>query len=242
MDSLNVVTALRGLILDHLLEIHTTLPARVVAVDYGAKSVLATSITKNTRTATDEEDYPIFHDVPIFMNGGGNARITFPVKTGDIGVVVFTERDPSNALQTTGDSSSSASMIMPCGLYPIMFIPKIALGSDSSKAIDENNIELSNDDKSTLTLSPDGEIIAESVLGGKITVNSGVTITDGSGTLTVSDGKLNWTGGEVSINGLTISKDGLLTDANGLAFATHTHKIENVETGDSEIESLKPTN
>lgn len=241
MDSLNLVSAFRGLILDHLLEMHTTLPATISSVDYGAKTATITALVKNTRTSTDEQDYPIFHDVPLFVLGGGNARITFPVTGGDVGVLVFSERDPSKALQSQGTDASSAEMIMPCGLYPIMFIPKIALGSDSTDAIDENNIVIDNNKSSALSLSPDGVIKASSKLGASITVDSGITITDGTGTLTISGGNLTWKGGAANINGLTISENGLLTDANGISLNGHTHVISNVQTGDSNITSETPT-
>ena len=241
MDSLNLVSAFRGLILDHLLEMHTALPASVSSVDYGAKTATINSLVKNTRSSTDEQDYPIFHDVPLFVLGGGKARITFPVTSGDVGVLIFSERDPSNALQSQGESASSAEMIMPCGLYPIMFIPKVALGNDSTAVIDQNNIVLDNNTNSTISLSPDGTIVASSSMGAKITVDSGVTITDGTGTLSVANGSLTWSGGEVNINGLTITKEGLIKDSSGVGLNTHTHNIENVQTGDSDIVSDTPT-
>ena len=241
MDSLNIVSAFRGLILDHLLEVHTTLPAMVNSVDYGAKTATITALVKNTRTSTDEEDYPQFEDVPLLVLGGGNARITFPVTAGDVGLIVFSERDPSNALQSDGTSSSSASLIMPCGLYPILFIPKLSLGDDSSPTIDQNNIVIENNQSSSISLSPNGEIIASSSLGGKITVNAGVEITDGTGTLTVNNGKLNWVGGEVNINGLTITSDGKIKDSQGIGLDTHTHPVKNIQSGDDSVDSDKPS-
>lgn len=237
MDSLNFVSSLRGLILDNLLEMHTTVPARVSSVDYGAKTVVAESIVKNTRSSTDSQNYPIFYDVPLMVNGGGNGRITFPIVGGDMGVLVFSERDPSKALQTDGSDASGSSLIMPCGMYPIMFIPKIALNADSTPDIDSSNIVIDNNQQTTVSLSPDGTGVIKSTLGGSITVDSGVTITDGTGVFTIKSGKANWTGGEFTINGLTISEDGLITDANGIGLNTHTHPVEKVESGDSTIES-----
>lgn len=241
MDSLNFVSAIRGLILDHLLEVHTTVPARISAVDYGSKTATVESIVKDTRSTTDIQDYPIFYDVPIMVNGGGTGRITFPLKGGDMGVLVFSERDPSKALQTDGSDSSSSSLVMPCGLYPIMFIPKIALGGDSTPDIDSDNVVIDNNQKTTISLSPDGTGIIKSSLGGSITVGAGVTITDGSGTLTVKDGNATWKGGTFNINGLIISEDGYITDAGGVGLNTHTHPVQNVQSGDTTIETDKAT-
>lgn len=241
MDSLNFVSAMRGLILDHLLEMHTTVPARVSGVDYSSKTVTASAIVKNTRSSTDSQDYPIFYDVPIMVNGGGTGRITFPIISGDMGVLVFSERDPSNALQTDGSDASSSSMVMPCGLYPIMFVPKIALGGDSTPDIDSENVVIDNNQQTSISLSPDGTGIIKSELGGSITVDDGVTISDGSGTFTVRDGKANWTGGEFTINGLTISEEGLIRDSSGVGLDTHDHQVKGIESGDSTVTTEKGT-
>lgn len=50
MDSLNIVTALRGLIKNQISEVHTSLPVRVTGVDYDAKTVVLESVVKNTKT------------------------------------------------------------------------------------------------------------------------------------------------------------------------------------------------
>jgi len=241
MDSLNLVTSLRNLIGDQLSEIHTSVPARVTGVDYDTKTVTLESIVKNTRGVDDEIPYPTFYDVPISMMGGGTGRITFPIKSGDLGVLMFSERDPSNALQTDGTSSSSATLIQPCGLYPIAFIPKIAMGDDSTESIDSSNIVISNNKSTYVTLSPDGTINLKNA-GGKwiMLTTDDITMSDGTGTLTLSNGKLDWTGGEVTINGLTIDVNGKLTDATGVELDSHTHWVRGVESGDLTVESEAP--
>ena len=109
MDALNLVTAMRGMMTEQLAEVHTSLPVRVTGVNYGAKTLTLESIVKNTRSEEDSIDYPTFHDVPFMVNGGGTGRISFPIKSGDIGVVIFSERDPSNAMQTSGDAATTTT-------------------------------------------------------------------------------------------------------------------------------------
>lgn len=251
MDALNFVTALRGLVKEELSEIHTSIPVRVTGVDYDAKTVTLESIIKNTRSTDDEIDYPTFHDVPFMVNGGGTGRISFPIKAGDIGTVIFSERDPSNALQTAGDSPSSSTLIQPCGLYPICFIPKIATATDSTEAVDPNNVVISNNKKTYGSFDPDGTISLYNSQGVKIdltpeglfvqTSGQPIKVTDGTGTFQISGGALSWVGGSANFNGLVIDENGEMTDGNGVGFHNHTHLVKNIQTGDGERESEKPT-
>lgn len=242
MDALNFVTSLRGLILEQLAEVHTSLPVRVTGVDYGAKTVTLESIVKNTRSTDDEIDYPTFHDVPFMVNGGGTGRISFPIKAGDIGAVMFSERDPSNALQTSGDSASGSTLIQPCGLYPICFIPKVATATDSSEAVDPDKVVISNNKQTYASFDPSGTISIYNTQGMKLEMTpSGITITDGTGTLSIQGGNLKWTGGTANFNGLIIDQNGQMTDGKGVGFHNHTHLVRNIQTGNGSRESDKPT-
>lgn len=242
MDALNFVTSLRGLMLEQLAEVHTSLPVRVTGVDYGGKTVTLESIVKNTRSTDDEIDYPTFHDVPFMVNGGGTGRISFPIKAGDIGVVIFSERDPSNAFQTSGDASSGSTLIQPCGLYPACFIPKIATATDSTEPVDSDKVVISNNKNTYASFDPTGTISIYNSQGMKMDMTpSGITITDGTGTLSISGGKLTWKGGVVNINGLVIDENGKMTDGNGVGFHNHTHTVRNVQSGNSSRESDPPT-
>ena len=242
MDALNFVTSLRGLMLEQLAEVHTSLPVRVTGVDYGAKTVTLEAIVKNTRSTDDEIDYPTFHDVPFMINGGGTGRISFPIKAGDIGAVMFSERDPSNALQTSGDSASGSTLIQPCGLYPICFIPKIATANDSTEAVDPNKVVISNNKNTYASFDPTGTISIYNSQGMRLDMTpSGITLTDGTGKLTISGGKLTWTGGTANFNGLVIDSSGKMTDGNGVGFHNHTHLVTGIQTGSSSRESNKPT-
>lgn len=251
MDALNIVTSMRGLVLEQLAEVHTALPVRVTGVDYGSKSVTLESIVKNTRSTDDEIDYPTFHDVPFMVNGGGTGRISFPIKSGDIGVVIFSERDPSNALQTAGDSASTSTLIQPCGLYPICFIPKVATATDSSETVDSEKVVISNNKQTYGSFDPSGTVSIYNAQGMKINVTPGgidieapgknITVSDGTGTLTLSGGNMTYKGGPVNLNGLIIDQNGQMTDGNGVGFHNHTHTIRNVEPGNGSIESDRPT-
>lgn len=251
MDALNPVTALRSLILDQLSEIHTALPVRITGVDYGAKTVSAEAIIKNTRGPEDEISYPPFHDVPFAINGGGDARISFPLRAGDIGTIIFAERDPSNALQTDGDAAASATLIQPCGLYPICFIPKVATATDSSPPVDSEKIVISNNENTYAEFDPNDKITIRNSSGMIVEISaSGISVTapgqtvkmtDGAGEFTMTGGNLSFKGGAINLNGLIIDSKGNMTDGNGVGFHNHTHTVRNVESGNSNRETDKPT-
>lgn len=241
MDALNFVTAMRGLVMEHVAEVHTALPVRVTSVDYGAKTVTLESIVKNTRGSEDEVEYPTLYDVPMMVNGGGNGRISFPVVPGDVGTVIFSERDPSNALQTDGDNASSATLHLPCGLYPIMFLPKIATATDSTEPLDPEKVVISNNKQSYASFAPDGTIEIYNTSGMLVKLSpSAIQISDGSGMLTLTGGNLTFSGGTVNLNGLMIDSNGSLTDGNGIDFDGHTHEVRNVESGSSTVTSNPP--
>ena len=242
MDALNFVTAMRGMMLEQIAEVHTSLPVRVTGVDYAGKTVTLESIVKNTRSTEDEIDYPTFHDVPFMVNGGGTGRISFPIASGDIGAVIFSERDPSNALQTSGEDASGGTLIQPCGLYPICFIPKISTATDSSEPVDSKNVVISNNKSTYGSFDPTGTITFYNKQGMKVTITpTGIVMTDGTGTLTMTGGNLTFRGGTVNINGLVIDSGGNMTDGNGVGFHNHTHLVRNIETGSGSRESDKPT-
>lgn len=242
MDALNFSTAARGMMLDLLAEVHTSLPVRVTGVDYDAKTVVLESIVKNTRGTEDEIEYPTLHDVPFMINGGGTGRISFPVKAGDTGVVLFSERDPSNALQTDGENAASSTLTQPCGLYPICFIPKIATATDSTESVDSDKVVISNNRNTYASFDPDGTISIYNSQGVEVNLTpTGVTITDGSGTFTLTGGNLTFKGGTINLNGLIIDQKGNMTDGNGVGFHNHTHRVNNIETGNSSRETEKPT-
>lgn len=45
-------------------------------------------------------DYPLLLDVPIYIMGGGESVITFPIQTGDTCSILFNDRDIDNWIQS----------------------------------------------------------------------------------------------------------------------------------------------
>lgn len=238
MQTLNFVTGLRDIVNDNLLEVHTALPAKIISVDYGAKTVTVAPLVKN-RTGTGKvSDYPILRDVPIVLMGGGQSRMSFPFQIGDVGVVQFSERDTSSFHQSTGEDASDPFLTKPLGLYPLAFIPKIGTATDTGDPIDNEKIVLTNVD-SRVELSPDGTVLISNPSGSATLDSSGNwVIKDGSGgEISLSNGNLTVKGQTINLNGLIINENGQLTDGQGLSLNQHTHG--GVQSGSSE--TLPPT-
>lgn len=72
--------------------IHTAMPGTIVSFD--ASTCLATVKPTLVFYVADQRrlEYPLITGVPVFMPHAGNAQITYPVKSGDQCLIVFSER------------------------------------------------------------------------------------------------------------------------------------------------------
>ena len=74
------------------LNLHTALPAKVVSFDQANQTVtLAIQIKMQLADGTGA-DIPPLVDVPVSFPRGGGFAVTFPLKAGDEGMAIFSER------------------------------------------------------------------------------------------------------------------------------------------------------
>lgn len=197
-------TALDDLILSKLADVHTAVPARLSAVDYGSGMASAVPLVKTVIGVNKSVAYPELTNIPLFIPSGnsGKAKITLPVKSGDRVLVLFSERDPSNFINSKSEEPSNPGQTNYLGLFPIGILP--CLGGTS---VDSENIIVENE-KSTITAKPDGTILMEN------DAFHGEAKPDGN----------------FVINGLTITTDGNIITKEGVnlnqfyaTFLTHVH-------------------
>ncbi|QDP66989.1 MAG: putative spike protein [Prokaryotic dsDNA virus sp.] len=74
----------------NLENIHTAIPGTVASVN-GSRVNVKPSLNRQLRDGRTEE-LPIVPNIPIWFPNGGGASITWPVKSGDPCVLVFSER------------------------------------------------------------------------------------------------------------------------------------------------------
>lgn len=225
MEPYRFTSALTGLIERAKDDIHTALPARITSVNYGNGTVEVAPLVQNYVSTQKTQNYPNLSGVPlvILSAGGGKARLSLPVKSGDTGIVIFSERDPSASLAGNGKTSSPPQQTASLGLYPVGFISGMATAG-SAKAISPTDVVLDNDQVS-LTLKPSGDFIAVNSVGTLSMAASGdFSYTNGSATLSVIGGAISGTApGGFNFNGFKISSSGTATDGNGLVYGTHKH-------------------
>ncbi len=184
-------------------QMHTALPGRVVSYDAG--SGRASVAPKGAYKTEDGRslDFPVIHQVPVcFPTGcGGAVGVTFPVKPGDGGILIFSEQQMDDFL-SGGDSDDPRRF----ALSDAMFVPGLYASADAGA--------LGHPDE--LCLSYNGYTAVLGAAGFKVTVGGSLI------SLTPSGFSGNIEGTEFSVGG------GDLTVA-GISLVHHTHG--GVETG-----------
>lgn len=87
-----------------MLDISCALPGTVQSFDATSQSA-SVSINLKRLFRGSAKDYPLLVDVPVVCLGGGGARMTFPIKSGDGCLVLFSDRD-IDAWWSTGSTAS----------------------------------------------------------------------------------------------------------------------------------------
>ena len=113
------------------LNLHTALPAKVVSFDPAKQTVSLAIQIKMQLVDGSGADIPPLLDVPVSFPRGGGFAVTFPLKAGDEGIAIFSERCIDGWWQ-----NGSASTPLDFRLHDLsdaMFIPGIC---SVPKAID----------------------------------------------------------------------------------------------------------
>ncbi len=192
--------------------IHTCIPANVLEVDYAKGYVkvqpLITTVKDNSYET--EIPYPEMQEVPIFFNsaGRGKARMSFPIKAGDTGLLLFSERSVENFLNSDGASLQKSNNFAGVGvggrLNAVGFLPEI-FTAQSARKFSSTDIVVDNE-KSTVSLAPDGTITSTNgTVTNVLNPDGSSTVSNGGGFITLlADGSVN-------INGFIITPNGAAT-------------------------------
>lgn len=189
----------------YLRELHTGLPAKILAIDYSKPSVTVKPML-STRFDDITEEVPVIYDVPLQTLAVSNdVKISIPFKVGGNVALLFSERDSGGFIESGNAFVSNNQNTH--GLYPLIAVPMLSAGGVNFE-VDPEDIVVQNK-KSKLTEKPDGTII----------------IGNGNGTFKLLPD------GSFDINGLKITKDGNLITAKGVDADAHIH--DKVQGGNS---------
>lgn len=104
MSNVNETPTLTQVIKDaieaRLLEVHVSLPAKIVTYDASKQKANVQALIKRTFVSGESVDLPIFTDLPVAWPRAGKAFLHFPLKPGDFVQVVFSERSLDEWKQT----------------------------------------------------------------------------------------------------------------------------------------------
>lgn len=190
--------------------VHTNIRGKVVAVDYSVPSV---DIQPMAYTEMDNgviDKYPIIYGVPVQLPSGANgkARLTMPIKAGDMVGLSFSERNESD----NNDQNTHQ-------LFPGWAVTQI-FSDGNAKPIDPENVVLEND-KGSVVLKPNGDM---SLKNPKVTIemkaDGSVKVSNGPGNLSIDPS------GEITANGAKITTSGRMVTANGVDLDAFFDKYE----------------
>lgn len=194
--------------------VHTNIRGKVVGVNYKGPSVDVQPMAYTEFPSGTTDRYPVIYDVPVLLPSGANgkARLTMPIKPGDIVGLSFSERNE-------GDNNDQNTHQLFAGWAVTQIFT-----DDNSKAIHPDNVVLEND-KAILTLKPNGDaslanqkVSVEALADGNVKVNNGAGsfVMDPSGMVTVN-------GARITPAGRIITKNGIDLDDFYQEYSSHTH-------------------
>lgn len=196
---------------------HTNIRGRVIGVNYAGPSVDVQPFAYTEFDNGVVDKFPPIYDVPLQLpsGSGGKARLSMPIKTGDVVGLSFSERNESDNTDVTTHQ-----------LFPGWAISQIFTDSNA-KPIDPDNVVLEND-KAIATLKPNGDmslknplVTIESLADGnyKVTNGAGTFTVDPSGSVAASNSGGGFTlmpSGQFMCNGAQITPNGKIITANGI--------------------------
>lgn len=214
--------ALRSALEAHQAKLWTALPGKVIGYDAAKQRVQVQvsikSFVKQEDGSQKAVDLPVLQDVPVQFPGGGGQSMTFPIKTGDETLVVFSSRSPDSWQQSGGDQVPvDASMHSLSGGFAMMGFRN---DTRALEGVSESETQIRSDDGNTkIGLSGAGGVSLSTDKSVSISAAQGVTMSGGAG-------NINFTGtlivtGEIILNNIHLS--------------THKHKDVQPGSGNSGV-------
>lgn len=139
------------------LNLHTALPAKVVSFDPSKQTVTLAVQIKMQLSDGGVADIPPLLDVPVSFPRGGGFAVTFPLKAGDEGMAIFSERCIDGWWQ-----NGSASAPLDFRLHDLsdaMFIPGICSVPKAISGFFTDGLSMQTLDGSTYIRIQNGSIL-----------------------------------------------------------------------------------
>lgn len=205
---------------DKLRNVHTIKPCVVTKVnDF---TVDARPLTSTRYRDGVQLPLPTLKDIPLMIYSGrkGGARVTVPVAEGDTVLVLCSDRDFGELLDSSVNIESifPSQEVTPLELYPLMAIPCF-FTSPEGKPIDKTNIVVENG-STRITIGKDGDIDLETTASVNVDANSGISLTTGGNITMTAGGTVDITATAMNV---TAPFSATTVDSDNTSLDGHTH-------------------
>ena len=209
-------------------KIRTVIPAKVIEVDYDKSLVLVQPLIRTwwEKWRSEVTMWPL-EGIPIVFSSAsrGIARITLPVKKGDVGLVLFADRHTERYLGSDGEEVVDSGSMVTLGIDGFMnvigFLPEIFTEAKNqgfrkdALVIEYGNSKITLEENGKVTYGNGAIFTVMSDEGDSVTTNGNVTTRigfDGSASVDNGKGKIELKpDGSIELNGVIIKPDGTLT-------------------------------
>lgn len=141
------------------LNLHTALPAKVVSFNPSKQTVTLAVQIKMQLADGNGADIPPLVDVPVSFPRGGGFAVTFPLKAGDEGIAIFSERCIDGWWQN-GTASTPLDFRLH-DLSDAMFIPGICSVPKTIKSFFNDGLSMQTLDGGTFIRITNGKILIQ---------------------------------------------------------------------------------
>lgn len=193
--------AIRTIVESEVAGLYTHVPFKVVSVDFSKKPptlVAQPTIKARIRQPDGTQAWvalPQVPDVPIHFQGGGGVSVTFPVKAGDEGLLMISNRSIDAFHQSGGEQQQME-------LRPHDLSNAYALVGTRTQATALDSVS----DQSTQIRTDDGNHVVDLHPSNGLSLSSsqGINLTVGGVSLALTSGGLAVTGGTITHDGHNI--------------------------------------
>lgn len=170
---MNLPELVQRMIKATMIQMRVSMPARVESYEAGRQMVQVSIVMPERDLDGSLIPQAVINEVPVSFMRCGGAHLTFPIRRGDTGLIVFTDRDVGAWVSDGATVSDSDRMH---AINDAVFIPGIQAGGVSANPDD---VELQYQG-CTVHIRKSGliELTGNVQINGDVTVNGGVAATD----------------------------------------------------------------
>jgi hypothetical protein len=153
-------------------KLHTAIPAKVSKYDSSGPSVEAQPVVKRVYYDGTELSLPVIVSVPVVFPRTNRFHLSFPIETGDMVLLIFSERSIAEFLQTNKESTPQNTRKF--SLTDAIAIPGLFGFKKGSKIIDGKKMEIVFDDVKIISDGKGLEFTSNPIKFGTTTPLSGI--------------------------------------------------------------------